>query len=129
MNRVNFLKRGEFYEWLSKSNFSFKIGASHPAELLQRAACHHYDALCLNDYDGVYGLARLYRDWRDLDRDSTYRKKLKLHYAAEIHFRSDHEAPLLFQDTLVLVVQNLSGYRNLCQIVSRMHEGLSLIHI
>ena len=123
MNRVNFLKRGEFYEWLSKSNFSFKIGASHPAELLQRAACHHYDALCLNDYDGVYGLARLYRDWRDLDRDSTYRKKLKLHYAAEIHFRSDHEAPLLFQDTLVLVVQNLSGYRNLCQIVSRMHEG------
>ncbi len=37
------------------SNFSFLDGASHPADLVKRAAELGYEALAVTDHDGFYG--------------------------------------------------------------------------
>ena len=42
----------------TKSNFSFLEGASHPAELVERAHALGLPALALTDRDGVYGAVR-----------------------------------------------------------------------
>ncbi|HWB76739.1 MAG TPA: PHP domain-containing protein, partial [Nannocystaceae bacterium] len=41
-----------------KSNFSFLEGASHPAELVERAHQLGLPALALTDRDGIYGIVR-----------------------------------------------------------------------
>ena len=110
-----------FNEWLCKTNFSFLHGASHPRDLVETASRLGYQSLCINDFDGAYGLARCYRELeylRQQDRESG----LKLNYGAEIHFRRDHHLPLILQDTLVLVAQNQQGYRNLNQLLSLAHR-------
>ncbi|HLA66277.1 MAG TPA: error-prone DNA polymerase [Acidimicrobiia bacterium] len=40
------------------SNFSFLDGASHPGDLVRRAAELGYEALAITDHDGFYGAAR-----------------------------------------------------------------------
>ena len=51
-----------FNEWLCKTNFSFLQGASHPRDLVETASRLGYQSLCINDFDGAYGLARCYRE-------------------------------------------------------------------
>jgi error-prone DNA polymerase len=112
------LERVGHHEWLSKSNFSFLKGASHPLELLETAAQYGYRSLCLNDFDGVYGLARSHLNLKEkIEGD------LKLYYGAEIHLRRDHDRPLLFQHTLALVALNRQGYHHLCQLLSYSHQS------
>ena len=45
----------EYVELHCHSAFSFLDGASHPEELVTRAAELGYEALALTDHDGVYG--------------------------------------------------------------------------
>src|SRR3954453_8527566 len=40
------------------SGYSLRHGASHPADLVQRAADHGMDTLALTDRDGVYGAVK-----------------------------------------------------------------------
>ena len=40
------------------TNFSFLDGASHPHQLIERAAELGYEALAVTDHDGLYGAAR-----------------------------------------------------------------------
>lgn len=110
-----------FHEWLCKTNFSFLVGASYPEELIQAAEALGYSSLCVNDMDGVYGLARAFTDWKHLKKQG-HVSKLKLHYGAEIHLQEDHESPLLQQQTLALNVLSKRGYRNLNRLISRMHQ-------
>jgi len=112
---------GNFNEWLCKTNFSFLQGASHPVDLIARANALEYQSLCVNDFDGVYGLARC---WRELDylKKQHQHKGMKLNYGAEIHFHRDHDLPVLLQDTLVLVAQNQGGYTNLNRLLSYAHR-------
>ncbi len=112
---------GEFNEWLCKTNFSFLHGASHPRELIERANLLGYASLCINDFDGAYGLARCYRELDYLRKQQQHRG-LKLNYGAEIHFQRDHDLPVLLQDTLVLVAQTRDGYRNLNRLLSHAHR-------
>ncbi|MCB0415418.1 MAG: hypothetical protein KDD50_13870, partial [Bdellovibrionales bacterium] len=57
-------------EWLCKTNFSFLMGASHPHEIMQRAWALNYSSICINDYDGVYGLARSFLDLQRLKQEN-----------------------------------------------------------
>lgn len=110
-----------FNEWLCKTNFSFLHGASHPRDLIERANRLGYQSLCINDFDGVYGLARSYRELDYLKRQQQWRG-LKLNYGAEIHLQRDHDLPLLLQDTLLLVAQDQQGYTNLNRLLSFAHR-------
>jgi error-prone DNA polymerase len=94
------------------SNFSFLDGTSDPAELIQQAANLSLTALALTDSHGLYGIVR---------------------FAASAKLRADLGEPAprvivgaeLRQDDgerLVLLVQNLAGYRNLCWLIDRAHR-------
>ena len=109
-----------FNEWLCKTNFSFLHGASHPRDLVERASRLGYRSLCINDFDGAYGLARCYRELDYLKQQQA--SSLKLNYGAEIHLQCDHDLPLLLQDTLSLVAQNQQGYTNLNRLLSYAHR-------
>ena len=118
-----------FNEWLCKTNFSFLQGASHPRDLVETASRLGYQSLCINDFDGAYGLARCYRELEHLkQQDPKYNQAhghstgLKLNYGAEIHFQRDHDLPLILQDTLVLVAQDHRGYTNLNRLLSQAHR-------
>ncbi|MFV2032562.1 MAG: PHP domain-containing protein, partial [Gammaproteobacteria bacterium] len=110
-----------FNEWLCKTNFSFLHGASHPLELVARANHLGYGSLCINDFDGGYGLARCYRELAHIKKQGEH-QGLKLNYGAEIHFQRDHDLPLLLQDTLVLVARDQTGYTNLNRLLSEAHR-------
>ena len=111
----------EFDEWLCKTNFSFLQGASHPRDLVETANRLGYRSLCINDFDGVYGLARCYRELAYLKQQDRH-LGLKLNYGAEVHFDSDHDLPVLLQDTLVLVALDHRGYTNLNRLLSYAHR-------
>jgi error-prone DNA polymerase len=111
-----------FNEWLCKTNFSFLQGASHPADLISRANNLGYNSLCINDFDGSYGLARCYRELDYLKKQGQH-KNLKLNYGAEIHFKKDHHLPVLLQDTLVLIAKDLAGYANMNKLLSYAHRA------
>ena len=85
------------------------LGASHPVDIINTAASLNYASLCVNDFDGVYGLARCYRELQRLKKDVND-VSLKLNYSAEIHLAKDHDKPVLLQNTLVLVAKNWNGY-------------------
>ena len=110
-----------YNEWLCKTNFSFLQGASHPRDLIERACQLGYQSICINDFDGAYGLARCYRELEYLKQQHRD-NGLKLNYGAEIHLQRDHDLPLLLQDTLVLVAQNQQGYTNLNRLLSFAHR-------
>lgn len=116
------LERYGWREWLCHTNFSFLVGASHPDELVTRAAALGYRGLAITDYDGVYGIVRAYRALQRLKADGTD-NGLRLFYGAEIHVVKDHALPVLLQDTLVLVARSHRGYFHLCRILSHAHRA------
>ena len=125
----------EWREWLCHTNFSFLIGASHPADYIERALRLGYSGLAITDYDGVYGLARSWRALRTAKNGGGLTEvkaegiapeafeRFRLQYGAEIHLQVDHSRPIVLQDTVALIAQNLLGYGNLCRILSYSHRG------
>lgn len=112
------MEHQSYIEWLCHTNFSFLVGASHPHELLDRAASENVRGICVSDFDGVYGLARTYRYWRNLPED----QRPLLFYGAEIHLAPDHELPIPLRNTLVLIAHNIHGYENLCRLITHSHR-------
>ncbi len=110
-----------WHEWIGHTNFSFKHGASHPIELVTRAAEEGYRGLAITDFDGVYGLSRSYQAM-DRVRWEGKAGALRLFYGAELHQAKDHDLPVLLRDTLVLVATSRRGYHNLCRLVSFSHR-------
>ncbi|GAB2484037.1 error-prone DNA polymerase [Comamonas humi] len=93
------------------SNFSFLRGASHPHELVARAAQQGYQALALTDECSMAGVVRA-------------------HVAAK-----EHQLPLLVGTqfavrpvcggapfTLVALACNLRGYGNLCALITKLRR-------
>ncbi|MCJ8277703.1 MAG: error-prone DNA polymerase [Bdellovibrionales bacterium] len=109
----------EFHEWLCKTNFSFLMGASHPAQIVNTANELDYSSICINDFDGMYGVARSYNDLNYLKKDNEV--KMKLNYGAEIHLQRDHNLPILKQNTIVLNALSWEGYKNINKILTAAH--------
>jgi error-prone DNA polymerase len=97
------------------------VGASHPHELVQRSIALGYGSLGITDFDGVYGIARAYRDLQTLKKDSP-QTSLRLRYGAELHLEKDHDLPVLLQNTLILYALNHQGYFNLCRLITHCHR-------
>ncbi|MEM9462811.1 MAG: error-prone DNA polymerase [Myxococcota bacterium] len=91
-----------------KSNFSFLEGASHPAELVERAHALGLPALALTDRDGVYGIVRAHVRAKELG--------LTMIYGATVTVQDDEHGP---SRTAVLLTQDRAGYGNLCQLLSK----------
>ncbi len=89
------------------SNFSFQRGASHPEELVRRAAELQYTALAITDECSVAGVVRAHVEARKLG--------LKLLLGAEFTVgdaAADHALKL------VLLVHDIEGWGNLCEFIT-----------
>ncbi|MGZ3683798.1 MAG: error-prone DNA polymerase [Bdellovibrionota bacterium] len=90
-----------------KTNFSFLRGASHPEELITRAAELGLPALALSDFDGVYGIPKAY--WRAKDLP------VKLITGASVNLEGHARLTLLARDR--------AGYGLLCRLLTASHAG------
>jgi error-prone DNA polymerase len=88
------------------SNFSFLRGASHPAELIERACDLGYQALALTDECSLSGIVRAHEAARALPAART----LKLLVGAE--FRTEDGLKL------VLLAPQQSAYAQLCRLIT-----------
>jgi error-prone DNA polymerase len=89
------------------SAYSFLDGASLPDELAAAAASFGYEALALTDHDGLHGA-------------------MEFAHAARAHgVRPITGAELTLDDGhhLTLLCESRAGYRNLCRLITRAHEG------
>ena len=89
------------------SAFSFLDGASHPEELVARAAELGYPALALTDHDGVYGSLEF------------------AHAAKHAGIRPITGAEVTLEHGLhvTLLCESSRGYSNLCRILTAAHSG------
>lgn len=102
----------EFAELLCCSNFTFLRGASHPAELVERAKAMGYAALALTDECSMAGIAQAH----------VVAKRAKLPLIVGSQFRA--QGPADTGDfTLALLATSLSGYGNLCEFITRLRRA------
>ncbi len=85
-----------------KSNASFLRGASHPEELVDKAATLGLAALALTDVDGVHGIVRAHVRARELG----------------LPLLAGSEVTLEDGTNLVLLAASRDGYRNLCRLIT-----------
>lgn len=86
-----------------KSNASFLEGASHPEELVEEAGRLGLGGLALTDRDGLYGIVAAHGKAQELG--------LPLILGSQL--------TLMGGETMVLLVENHQGYRNLCRLISQ----------
>src|SRR5262245_12344437 len=101
---------GRYVELHCHSAYSFLDGASQPGELAARAAELGYDALALNDHDGVHG---------------------SLEFAHEAKFFgvrpiTGAEVTLSGGAHVTLLVETRQGYANLCRLLTAAYAGTRL---
>ncbi len=89
------------------SNFSFLRGASHPEELVERAAALGYEALAITDECSVAGVVRAHVAARE--------RRLKLIVGSEFRLADG----LRF----VLLAANRGGYGGLCRLITRARRA------
>ena len=93
----------EYAELHFISNFTFLRGASHPAELMERAAELGYRALAITDECSMSGVVRAHLAAKGLG--------IKLIIGSE--FRLDDGT------RLVALAEDLEGYGNLCELITQ----------
>lgn len=84
------------------TNFSFLKAASHPEELVERAAALGYSALAITDECSVSGVVRAHV--------AAKKANIKLLIGSEISIFDDFK--------LVLIATNINGYGNLCELIT-----------
>ena len=97
-----------YAELLARTHYSFLRGASHPHEMIDRAAELGLAAIGIVDRDGVYGIPKSYLALKK-------HPKLKLITGAELTLTG---FPRLF-----LLARNRKGYALLCRLLTASHEG------
>ncbi|MFZ2989938.1 error-prone DNA polymerase, partial [Ideonella sp.] len=115
-----------FAELQCLSNFSFLRGASHPEELVQRAAQLGYRALALTDECSLAGVVRAHGALKTLAdeaqgagdaRDGSDPACLQLLIGSQ--FQASGAWPF----TLVVLACNLNGYGNLSEFITRLRRA------
>ena len=89
------------------SCFSFLDGASHPVEIAGAAARQGHAALALTDHDGLHGAMEHAQACKALG----------------IRPITGAELTLADGSHLTLLCETATGYRNLCQLITRAHAG------
>lgn len=96
-----------YSELQCKTNFSFLRGASHPEELIQRAAELGLTSIALTDFDGVYGIPKAYWEKKKFSN-------LKLISGASVNIEGKR---------IEFLAKNRKGYGLLCRILTASHAG------
>ena len=86
-----------------RSHFSFLEGASHPAELIERAARWGIEAIGLTDRDGLYGVVRAW--------DAAKDHHVRLIYGADVSVDDGSR--------ITLLAMNRDGYGRLSQLITQ----------
>src|SRR3954447_19795837 len=95
-----------YVELHAHSAFSFLDGASTPMELAAAAAAHGYPVAALTDHDGLWGSMEFAQACKGFGvRPIT---------GAELTLRGDRHVTLLVEDE--------TGYRNLCRLLTAAHS-------
>jgi error-prone DNA polymerase len=95
-----------------RSNYSFLTGASHPAELVARAAQLGYTALAITDECSVAGVVRAHEAWK-AERDAG--RSLQLLIGAEFTLEASAAEPGC---RLVLIAMDREGYAQLGGLIT-----------
>jgi error-prone DNA polymerase len=98
-----------YAELLCVSNYSFLIGASWPEELVERAKELGYSAIAITDECTLAGVVRAH----------TEAKKQGIQLLIGSQFKVQADLPF----TLVVLVQSMNGYGNLCQFITRLRRS------
>jgi error-prone DNA polymerase len=93
-----------------RSNFSFLTGASHPQELVARAAQLGYTAIAITDECSVAGVVRAHEEAK---RQAEAGSAIQLIVGSEFTLEGEHAC------RLVLLAHNREGYANLCDLITR----------
>ncbi|MBL8276915.1 MAG: error-prone DNA polymerase [Pelomonas sp.] len=106
------------------SAFSFLRGASEPQELVERAVQMGYAALALTDECSLAGVVRAHKQLREMREAAAAEGgdpvTLQLLIGSEFLVRDDTGTPRF---KLVLIAQNLHGYGNLSQFITRLRRA------
>jgi error-prone DNA polymerase len=92
-----------------RSNFSFLTGASHPTELVARAAQLGYAAIAITDECSVAGVVRAHEEAK---RQHEQGNPIQLLIGS--HFELEGELPC----RLVLIAPHREGYGDLCELIT-----------
>jgi error-prone DNA polymerase len=95
-----------YSELVCRSNYSFLTGASHPEELVARAAELGLSAIALTDDDGLYGVVKAHLEAKV--------RGIKLLVASGLTLTWNRRVG----PRLVLYVENPTGYAHLCELIS-----------
>ncbi|MFJ2988947.1 error-prone DNA polymerase [Collimonas sp. NPDC087041] len=102
------------------SNFTFLHGASHPEELVERAAQLGYSALAITDECSLAGVVRAHVE--------AQKQNLPLLIGSQFQLHESDGSPAF---SIVVLAQNLEGYGNLSELItlarSRADKGSYLL--
>jgi error-prone DNA polymerase len=137
MNAALFKLPG-YAELHCRSNFSFLTGASHPAELVERAKALRYAALAITDECSLSGVVRAHVAAREAGLHLIIGSEMKLSLPSAVgsgagtSSPSSSPPPSLPHARLVLLAQTRRGYGNLSHWISvarrRAPKGHYLAH-
>ncbi|HKQ36696.1 MAG TPA: error-prone DNA polymerase [Verrucomicrobiae bacterium] len=94
-----------YVELHARSAFSFLSGASFPEELVETAAQLGMSAMALCDRGGVYGAPRFFA--------AAKKQGVRAIIGSEL--------PMEDRAVLPVLVENRTGYKNLCRLLTRVH--------
>ncbi|MDP8958337.1 MAG: error-prone DNA polymerase [Actinomycetota bacterium] len=107
------------------TNFSFLDGASHPEDLVARAAELDYRALAITDHDGFYGAVRFHRAAQEAGLPAVFGAEISLPSPSRGPMRRVGErtpSPIRGRrggDHLVLLAPSPPGYSALSRVITR----------
>ncbi len=108
-----------YIELHAHSAFSFLDGASTPMELAGAAAAHGYPAFALTDHDGVWGSMEFAEACKGLGVRPITGAELTVAGAAPSTGPAAATPPDCVH--LTLLVEDATGYRNLCRLLTAAH--------
>ncbi|MEA2642353.1 MAG: error-prone polymerase, partial [Chloroflexota bacterium] len=98
-----------------RTSYSFLEGASQPSEIAARALAYGYDALAVTDRNGLYGAMEFAQVCKSQSIRAITGAELTLRHG--LVERDSGPVPL------VLLVENWSGYANLCRLLTEAHRS------
>jgi error-prone DNA polymerase len=115
----------DYVELFARSAFSFLEASSTPEALVERAAALGHSALGLADANGVYGLPRFHRAAQLSGMRAIAGARITLLGEGAARRRSD---PPPDGGSLVLLVEDRTGWRNLCRLLTAGHAAFPKPH-